>query len=77
MLSGGWGDDQVFGENYGEMTTLVADGDVAEGIKEKGDLAPGSSENHFVFGSKRDDGTSGGEGEEQIVGRRLIVRRKA
>ena len=49
------GDDQLFGENYGDRETLIADGEVAQGINEKGDLASGDTGNDLIYGSDRND----------------------
>ena len=60
VLAGGPGDDLVFSENYGEMAALIAAGEVAQNIFEKGDLATGNAGNDFVYGSNRGDLLFGG-----------------
>ena len=68
LLSGGRGDDKVFSENYGEMETLIADGEIAQSINEKGDSASGGWGNDYVYGSNRNDALFGGDGHDLIVG---------
>jgi Ca2+-binding RTX toxin-like protein len=50
------------------MTALVDDGEIAQGINEKGDLATGGSGNDFVYGSNGKDALLGGEGHDLLVG---------
>jgi len=68
LLAGGPGDDLVFSENYGEMAALIAAGEVAQSIIEKGDLATGNAGNDFVYGSDRGDLLFGGNNHDLIVG---------
>lgn len=68
LLAGGPGDDLVFSENYGEMAALIAAGEVAQSILEKGDLATGNAGNDFVYGSNRGDLLFGGNNHDLIVG---------
>jgi Ca2+-binding RTX toxin-like protein len=50
ILWGGPDDDKMFGGDYGEMETLIAEGETAEGINEKGDLASGGAGDDVILG---------------------------
>jgi Ca2+-binding RTX toxin-like protein len=68
LLAGGPGDDLLFGENYGEMSDLLAAGEIATNEPGKGDLISGGSGNDFVYGSNRGDVLMGYDGHDLIVG---------
>jgi Ca2+-binding RTX toxin-like protein len=68
IIYAGAGDDNVFTEDYGEMETLIADGETATSINEQGDLATGNIGNDFIYGSNAADLLYGGEGHDLIVG---------
>ena len=68
VILGGPGDDQLFAENMDEMSTLVAQGETAESIDEKGDLVSGGEGNDLIYGSDRVDALFGGEGHDLLVG---------
>ncbi len=68
ILWGGPDDDKVFAENYGEMEALIVDGETAQGISERGDLASGAWGNDFIYGSNARDLLFGSEGHDVIVG---------
>jgi len=58
----------VFGHDYGEMETLIAEGETAQGISERGDLVSGAWGNDFIYGSNASDLLFGSEGHDLIVG---------
>ncbi|MFA7061841.1 MAG: calcium-binding protein, partial [Pedobacter sp.] len=62
------GNNQLFGETYGDMTTLVNAGETAVSINAKGDLVSAGGGNDFVYGSDRNDALFGGEGADLLVG---------
>jgi len=68
MLWGGPDSDKVFAENYGEMETLIAAGEVATAEAGKGELLNGAEGNDFVYGSNRADALFGGDGHDLLVG---------
>ena len=68
ILWGGPDDDKVFGHDYGEMETLIAEGETAQGISERGDLVSGAWGNDFIYGSNASDLLFGSEGHDLIVG---------
>ncbi len=68
VLYGADGNDQIFGENKGEMSDLIAAGEIAIGINEQGDLIGGGDGNDFVYGTERNDALFGGTGQDLIVG---------
>jgi len=53
------GNNQLFGENYGEMATLVNAGETADSINEKGDLLSAGSGIDQLYGSNRNDAMFG------------------
>ena len=59
ILAGG-GNDRIYGNNMGEMDVLIAEGETAEGVDERGDLLSGRNGNDFVYGSNRNDALFGG-----------------
>ena len=67
ILMGGLGDDRLFGENFGEMETIIAAGETAQSINQKGDLLSGGAGNDMVYGSNKKDALFGGEGESNII----------
>ncbi len=68
VLYGGTGDDRIFGGNFGEMETLIAEGDTASNINEKGDLVSGNDGNDLIYGSNKKDALFGGDGHDLLVG---------
>ncbi len=62
------GDNLLFAENFGEMNALVATGEVAEGINEKGDLLSAKGGTDQLYGSDRNDALFGGGGDDLLVG---------
>jgi len=52
-ILGGHGDDRIFGEDFGEMTALIAAGETDESVDGRGDLLSGRNGNDFVYGSNR------------------------
>jgi len=67
-LIGGLGNDKLFGERYGEMEALIAEGEISAGINERGDLAGGGPGNDFIYGTDRKDVLFGESGHDLIVG---------
>lgn len=67
-LSGGGGDDRIFGENYGEMEDIIAAGEVAPSVNQKGDLLSGAAGNDFLYGTDKKDALLGGDGHDLLVG---------
>lgn len=67
IIYGGDGDDQLFGESLGEMSALIAAGEVAEGINEQGELIGGGDGNDYIYGAERNDALFGGAGQDLIV----------
>ena len=59
-ILGGHGNDRIFGEDFGEMTALIAAGETDEGVDERGNLLSGRNGNDFVYGSNRNDALFGG-----------------
>jgi len=59
ILAGG-GNDRIYGNNMGEMDVLIAEGETAEGVDERGNLLSGRNGNDFVYGSNRNDALFGG-----------------
>ena len=68
IMSGGPGDDLLFGEVYGERASLIEAGEVALSETGKGDLISGGFGNDFVYGSTRGDALMGFDGHDLIVG---------
>ena len=67
-VTGGAGDDKLFGDDYGEMDQLIANGEIANGINERGDLIKGEDGNDYIYGSDRKDLLFGGSGHDLLVG---------
>ncbi len=68
IIMGGPDDSKLFGENYGEMEQLIADGEIAPGIATKGDLVLGNDGNDQISGSNANDALFGGDGHDLLVG---------
>ncbi len=68
IVAGGLGDDQVFGENFGTMEALIAAGEVAPGIDQRGDLVIGREGDDYLYGANGKDVFFGGEGHDLVVG---------
>ena len=68
LLAGGPGDDLLFGEVYGEMTSLIEAGEIVLSEAGKGDLVSGGFGNDFIYGSNRGDALMGFDGHDLIVG---------
>lgn len=66
LLWGGPDADRIFAEDYGDMFTLIAAGEEAQNINEKGDVASGGLGNDFVFGSDRKDAIFGDKGDDLL-----------
>jgi Ca2+-binding RTX toxin-like protein len=62
------GDDLLFAENYGEMSTLISAGEIAASIDEKGDMLSADGGKDMLFGSNRNDALFGGLGNDVLVG---------
>ncbi|MBN2653565.1 MAG: hypothetical protein JXR79_00415, partial [Nitrospirae bacterium] len=67
-LNAGGGDDNAFGESYGEMADLIAAGETAPSIGARGDLVSGGAGNDFVYGADAGDLLMGGQGHDLLVG---------
>jgi hypothetical protein len=72
IIYAGAGDDKVFTEDYGEMETLIADGETATSINEQGDLISGGLGNDFVYGANTNDALLGGITKRQRFGREVF-----
>jgi Ca2+-binding RTX toxin-like protein len=68
IVAGGLGNDQVFGETAGEMSALIAAGEIAPNVDQRGDLVIGREGDDFLYGSNAKDVVFGGAGHELIVG---------
>jgi len=64
----GDGNNQLYGDNYGGMSTLVNTGEVAESINEKGDLLSAEGGTDQLYGSNRNDALFGGGGNDLLIG---------
>lgn len=76
---GGRGNDRIFGENYGEMSDLIAAGETATNINGYWDVASGgggqivgekqvSDGEDYIYGSNASDVLLGGTGKDLLVG---------
>ena len=68
IVEAGKGNDKVFGENYGEMGELIAEGEKAISINARGDVVSGGGGEDYIYGSNSADALFGGFGKDLIVG---------
>ncbi|MBF0329935.1 MAG: hypothetical protein HQL10_12315 [Nitrospirae bacterium] len=68
VIMGGSDDSRLFGENYGEIDTLIADGELAQGTGAKGDFVSGIDGNDQIAGSNGNDALFGGSGHDILIG---------
>lgn len=64
----GYCDTKLFGDDYGEMSDLIAAGEIALSINERGDVINGWWRTDNIYGSNRNDALFGNEGKDLIVG---------
>ena len=68
VIQGSIGSDRIYGDSMGDMYALIAEGETAEGVDEKGELISSAPGNDFIYGTARRDALFGGQHHDLLVG---------